>query len=51
MSHYLSWLLALLLCAGFLAAKGTTLELNTATTWGRAETLADHFGRHGVSGQ
>jgi hypothetical protein len=32
---------------GFLAAKTTALELNTATTWGRAETLADHFARHG----
>jgi pyocin large subunit-like protein len=30
-----------------LAAKSATLELNTATTWGRAETLADHFARHG----
>jgi RHS repeat-associated protein len=30
------------------AAKGTTLELNAATTWGRAETLADHFARHGA---
>ncbi len=33
--------------AEFLAAKTGTLELNTATTWGRAETLADHFARHG----
>ncbi len=30
-----------------IAAKTTTLELNTATSWGRAETLADHFARHG----
>ena len=30
------------------SAKATTQELNTATTWGRAETLADHFGRHGA---
>lgn len=29
-------------------AKASTLELNTATTWGRAETLADHFARHGA---
>jgi RHS repeat-associated protein len=29
------------------AAKGTTLGLDAATTWGRAETLADHFARHG----
>jgi len=30
------------------AAKASTLELNTATTWGKAETLADHFARHGA---
>jgi hypothetical protein len=35
-------------CAESFAAKGTTLELNAATTWGRAETLADHFARHGA---
>lgn len=28
-------------------AKPTPLELDTPTTWGRAETLADHFARHG----
>jgi RHS repeat-associated protein len=31
-----------------LAAKTTTLSLDTATTWGRANTLADHFARHGA---
>lgn len=30
------------------AAEGTTLSLDTATTWGRADTLADHFARHGA---
>ena len=33
---------------GVTASRTATLELDTATTWGRAETLADHFGRHGV---
>ncbi|GHU15453.1 hypothetical protein AGMMS50225_28710 [Betaproteobacteria bacterium] len=30
------------------AAKGTPLTLDTATTWGKVETLADHFARHGA---
>ena len=31
-----------------LAPETTTLALDTATTWARAETLADHFVRHGA---
>jgi RHS repeat-associated protein len=30
------------------AAETANLSLDTATTWGRAETLADHFARHGA---
>ncbi len=30
------------------AAKTAGLELDAATTWGRSETLADHFARHGA---
>jgi len=30
------------------ASEAGALELPTATTWGRAETLADHFARHGA---
>ena len=33
---------------GTTAAETTTLSLDTATTWGRADTLADHFARHGA---
>ncbi len=31
-----------------MAARGAALDLRTAASWGRAETLADHFARHGA---